>query len=333
MADSLFAHILKQVERFPGALFWENDLTARSAAEFERLRDLQLLRFVREEPEQLIYPCPSGNRCQGNGREIVKTNGQLWAVCTCPAEEPPLALKRVDVRRCAFNLDAFTGGIRKANDLKGTPGALDERLFGLGESEFYGQRVAWVLAFLPDPEDAAAILDVLPARLPSTYDTILVMTPSCTPAPLDAVRLEGRGIRVLTGVTDQAFQVQVDEVLGPQARQGAGTPATWADEYFQDEEDHTWLTATILTDRYSIPDSRLKQWREQGCPDLGGKRFAAKRISGVGWVYLRMHVNQIANRRDDRGKVDGKLDLAARLDIASEMKREKQMGLHRKNSR
>ena len=217
--------------------------------------------------------------------------------------------------------------------MKGTPGALNGRLFCLGESEFSGRRVAWVLALLPDPEDAVALLEVLPARLPSTYDVILVLTPSCTPAPLDAARLEGRGIRVLPGVTDQAFQVQLDEVLGPRAGRGASVPATWPDQFFQDEEDGNWLTAAILRERYSIPNSRLKQWREEGCPDLGGERLAAKKVSGVGWVYFRMQVNEIANRRDERGKIEDKLDLEARLNAASQMKRGQQPGRHRENSR
>jgi len=333
LSDSLLGYILKKVERFPGMLFWESDLMARSAAEFQQLRELQLLRPVREDAEQLLYPCPSGRSCQGSGRQIVKTDGQLRAICTCPAEEPPVPLHRDDVRRCAFNLDSFTRSLREANGLKGTPDRLDERLFCLGESEFSGRRVAWVFALPPDPEDAAALLDLLPGRLPSSYDTILVLTPSCAPMPMDAVRLEGRGIHVLAGVTDHALRVPLNEVLGSRAWQGAGVPATWPDQYFQDEEEGYWLTAKILSERYEIPDSRLKQWREKGCPDLDGDKLAAKKVSGVGWVYFRMHISQIANRRDDRGKVGKKLDLESRLQSASKMKREQQPRPHRKNSR
>jgi hypothetical protein len=34
-----------------------------------------------------------------------------------------------------------------------------------------------------------------------------------------------------------------------------------------------------------------------------------------------MHVNQIANCRDDKGKVEAKLDIESRLDAAAQMKK------------
>jgi len=122
------------------------------------------------------------------------------------------------------------------------------------------------------------------------------------------------------------------EKIPPSVDTLAGAPAAWPEEFFRDE-DGTPLTARILSERLGIPDSRLKHWREKGCPDLDGERLAAKKVSGVGWVYCRIHVNQIANRRDDRARVDAKLDLAARLEAASKIKRDQQSGGPRTNSR
>jgi hypothetical protein len=77
----------------------------------------------------------------------------------------------------------------------------------------------------------------------------------------------------------------------------------------------------------------LKEWREKGCPALGGRKLAAKKLPKVGWVYFRMHVNEIANRRDDQAKVGDELNIAARLEAAANMKRDQQIGGPLKNSR
>jgi len=42
----------------------------------------------------------------------------------------------------------------------------------------------------------------------------------------------------------------------------------YPEEYFKDE-DGVWLTVPVLRDRFGIPKSRLKDWREEGCPNLG----------------------------------------------------------------
>jgi len=194
------------------------------------------------------------------------------------------------------------------------------------------QAVAWVFGLLAEAPESVTLLESLRARLPQSFKSVLVLTPSYCPPPSDAVRLEGHGIFVVSGVTDGGFQVTPESVLGPAATVGAGIPANWPDRYFCDE-DGTPLAARILAERFGIPDSRLKEWRETGCPDLDGEKLAAKKVSGVGWVYFRMHVNQIADRRDDRGKINDKLDLEARLNAASQMKRERHLGPRRKNSR
>jgi hypothetical protein len=106
---------------------------------------------------------------------------------------------------------------------------------------------------------------------------------------------------------------------------GEASPSALPDHFFRDE-DGTPLTGRILSERFGIPDSRLKEWRENGCRSLGGEKLAAKKMPKIGWVYFRMHVNQIANRRDDAGKIDTKIDLESRLVAASQIKRDASMG-------
>ena len=93
------------------------------------------------------------------------------------------------------------------------------------------------------------------------------------------------------------------------------------DDHFKDE-DGTWLTAKILEKRFNIPNSRLKNWRENGCPALDGQKLGAKKVGGIGWVYARIHTNQISNRRFDEAKVEDRVAIADRIDAMAAMKRQ-----------
>lgn len=320
LSNPLLIDILRRLEQFPNAHFWGASLKTQFPKDFEVLCSAGLLRIHRSNPPDDSSPCPSGSSCEAASRDVVETNGKLWAVCTCPAEQPPILVTRDQLYRYAFDIAAFVRLLRDGNGLGGHQIRLTDRFTLAGELTVDDRAAVWVFALLAQTEESVTLLDSLRARLPRSVGSIVVLTPSYIPPPGDAVRLEGHGVFVVSGVAAWDFKLATETVVGATATAGSGVPASWPDSYFQDE-DGTWLTARILADRFDIPDSRLKDWREQGCPDLSGQPLAAKKASGVGWVYFRMHVNQIANCRDDKGKVEAKLDIESRLEAAAQMKK------------
>ena len=75
-------------------------------------------------------------------------------------------------------------------------------------------------------------------------------------------------------------------------------------DYFKD--DGVWLTASIASGRYGIPDSRFKEWRESFCPALR-RRLAARNVPDVGWAYSRVDIQEICERRTERTSKNNRL--------------------------
>jgi hypothetical protein len=318
-SEVLWHYLLGQLEKFPKSLFWASDLQGRSAECLKKMLSTRLLQPVSERPQQLVFPCPCGSHCQGDGREVVESNGQLWAICNCPAGEPPLRISREDLTRYSFNMDALVETLRTENTIEGCPSPLGDRLIYMGETACGQHSVAWVFAFLRDDGESVRLLESLFARIPGAYSRLLVLTPFYSPPPEDALRLEGLGIFVVSRIVAREFHVAADQILARGGLRPTGTAMDWPDDHFKDE-DGTWLTAKILEKRFNIPNSRLKDWRENGCPALDGQKLGAKKVGGIGWVYARIHANQISNRRFDEADVEDRLAIAARIDAASAVK-------------
>jgi hypothetical protein len=84
-------------------------------------------------------------------------------------------------------------------------------------------------------------------------------------------------------------------------------PEDYPDALFQDEDGQR-ITVTVLKKRWGISKSRLKEWREKGCPALGGRRLLAKMVPGVGWVYSRIDVQDLVARREDKANTEKHLE-------------------------
>ena len=320
MADGILAFILRRLEQFPLARLYRTELASFDAKDFDTLRKTQFLRLHNQPPVCSLAPCPVKAACEAPGRDVVQSEGRWWAVCNCPVSDPPIELKLEDLQAFEFNLSAFLGELRKHNQLAGHQAQFTDRTHLVGETRSNDQLVAVVFALLNRLPQSIAILEGLYAQLPSNYTKVVILTPTFNPMPEDAVRLEGRGIVVVAGALTADFSIATNgELLLPELSR-TDSPSNWPNEFFKDEDD-TWLTARVLSDRYAIPDSRLKDWRESGCPSLAGKKLVAKKVGRVGWVYLRMHVNQIANTRDEHGKVEKLVNAEARISAAAELKR------------
>lgn len=205
MDESLLAFVLYQLEAFPNTSFLGTALRERNAQEFETLRTNRMLAFLQQRSERLLAPCPAGPSCEAPGREVIPSQGKWWAVCNCPAAEPPVEVDLEDLHRYEFSVEEYASSIRSNNVLRGQQARLCDRTYLIGESALAGETTAVVFALLDEQPRSVAILEALYSRLPSQYSRIVVLTPSFAPKPADAVRLEARGIFVVTGVLSHDF--------------------------------------------------------------------------------------------------------------------------------
>lgn len=210
LAESLLGFILHRLEEFPGASFLGTELQERNAEEFKALRETRLLRFLQQRPERLLAPCPSGPSCEAPGREVVPSQGKWWGMCNCPAEEPPIEVTLEDLHRYEFCVKEFAEVIRGHNGLSGPQACLCDRTYLIGDAKLANEKTAVVFALLDQQPRSVAIVEALYSRLPSHFSRIVVLTPSYTPGPTDAVRLEARGIFVVAGVSSDNFVLVAD---------------------------------------------------------------------------------------------------------------------------
>jgi len=260
LSDSLLTYVLRRLEQFPKSVFWETDLRCRAAPEFGQLLSSQLLHLVREDPERLVWPCPSGSFCEGEGREIRSINDQLWAICTCPAEEPPLRVNREDLHRYAFNLDGYVERLRAANGLGGRPSPLDQHFTFLGDAAFGDHTAAWVLAFLRNSAESIRLLESLRGRLPGIHGKVVVLTASFQPPPEDAVRLEGLGTCVVSCLGGDDLKVS----LSPRFLAALAASSTVPEREAGAIADPVQLSVTEAAKYIGVTDRTIREWRRNG---------------------------------------------------------------------
>jgi hypothetical protein len=210
------AHLLGHLALFPGARFLESDLSARCAEGFARLVEQRLLRFVQTDPDQATYPCPTP-WAEGCDRVVSRVEDRLWAVCTCPANEPPIPLSPEDLNRWRVDLQAVTRRFREANGLRGNSEDLDGRMFFLGETQRDGLSNAFALGLIDDRE-AVTRLKALPNSLSRQYDRLVVACPSFVPAPRERRELESLDVFVVPLGAPDPFLLDYSAALRKPAR-------------------------------------------------------------------------------------------------------------------
>jgi hypothetical protein len=164
LPDELLRFILGRIEHFPEAVFWESELRAISDQEFEQLKNEKLLRFVQTDLDEAAYPCPTAV-AECTDRVLMQQAGKLLAVCPCPAAASVIELLPSDIRRFRVDLLELGERFQLANGFTGTPSALEDRLFLLGQMEEEGMSTAFVLAFLADEREGLPLLRQLPLLL------------------------------------------------------------------------------------------------------------------------------------------------------------------------
>ena len=104
--------------------------------------------------------------------------GKLFAICPQDTEIDPISLTKDDISRYRVSLNKIIGAIRKDNNFTGESYSLSTRLHFIGSRVVKSINTAFILALFPDIRSAEPHLLSLLARIPPTYQRLVVVTPT-----------------------------------------------------------------------------------------------------------------------------------------------------------
>jgi hypothetical protein len=200
--------MLTEMEKTPGAVFYERELRERFLDDFEKAKDAGLLMSVQVRIE-------GGSFANGLSRPhaLFDDGATIEAFDDEDPEAEPIPLTIEDLSRWRLDLQELALRFQETNCLRGVPCVLDERLFFLGEAKMDGQLIAFVLALFSGSRQAGQHLTALPGYLPGGHDRILAISPSYLPTQHERRRLESLKVFVVTPDDADLFKVDVSQVL------------------------------------------------------------------------------------------------------------------------
>jgi len=138
--------LLKEIEKSPNPIFTKNELTNKSAKEFERLKKSGVLAFRQPSERELqrirLPRCPHG--CS---LTVSPIGDQLEAVCLDHPEEGTFAIEQDDLFRYLFSIDSFLTHIRKSNGFEGKLQRIKGGYYYIGYKLYDDKRVGYI--FIP----------------------------------------------------------------------------------------------------------------------------------------------------------------------------------------
>ena len=162
--------ILQHLEKQPSTLFYEKELREKSDNEFLELKARKLLTCIQPNSE-----CETYGYGQQSPLLAINLDGRYYALDDDNSEL--LVLNRADLIKYQFCLEVFAEEVAKANAFSGSPEKLHRRLYYAGERIIDDSKVALVLAFIDQEQQAEDLFLGLPARLPG-YDHFIVVAQS-----------------------------------------------------------------------------------------------------------------------------------------------------------
>ena len=167
--------VLREMENWPTCQFYQKQLEAIDVASFNKLKSEGLLLYVPPNEQSESYGFQ-----QREPLTVMKIHGNLYGVNEQDPEADPIPLSRMDLIRYRFSLERFSSMLRAANNLRGSQGPLDERLFVIGNAQVYGRKITHVLAFLDSDRTAKNTLMTLRSQLSPDTGVVAVVTPDFT---------------------------------------------------------------------------------------------------------------------------------------------------------
>ncbi len=193
MSDRLLTYLLRRIESFPEAKFYESDLTHISAPEFATLKKQKYLVFDQYDFEKESYFDKKGNE-----RFVRRVNGKWVATATETPRISPIYLADKNLNRYSFSIQPLLEDIRAKNALARNIDQITPRVYFIGEKTVLQDNIGIFVAFLGDDEQAEAELLGLRAKI-SKADKILILCPTYVITSQDLLaRLAGQNIACLT---------------------------------------------------------------------------------------------------------------------------------------
>lgn len=210
MSDSLLTYLLRRIESFPEAKFYESDLTRVFSSEFASLKKQKYLVFDQYDFEKDCYFDKKGNE-----RFIRKVNGKWIASSMEDPEISPIYLTEKDLNRYSFNIQPLLAEIKTQNTLGKNIDRITDRVYYIGEKTILLDNIGVFVIFLGDDEQAETDLLGLRAKI-GKADKILVLCPSYViTSQYLLARLAGQNIVCLTfkeAFNDKEYAIDFSKV-------------------------------------------------------------------------------------------------------------------------
>lgn len=193
LSDNLLSYLLKSIESFPEARFYESDLVRVSASEFARIKKQRYLCFEQYDFEKEHYFDKRGNE-----RSVRKVNGKWVAASTEDPELSPIYLNDKDLNRYSLSVLPLLAEIKAQNAFIKNIDRITSRVYFIGEKTVLQDNVSVFVAFMGDDGQAEAELLGLRAKI-GKADKVLVLCPTYVITSQDLLgRLAGQNIACLT---------------------------------------------------------------------------------------------------------------------------------------
>jgi hypothetical protein len=205
--------MLGRMEKSPSAVFYERELAQHFPEAFERAKREKLL-------SRVVMKADVGSYSHGLSRPytLIRDGDRFEAFDDEDPEADIIELTPDDLAQWRLDLGVLAQRFQGANGLSGKEGALDSRLYFLGDTRRDGLSVAFVLCLLCERKSALIHLKALPNSLSHRYDRFVVVSPSFSLTPTEQRELESLDVFVAPLAVDDPLLLDCTQALQKPSR-------------------------------------------------------------------------------------------------------------------
>jgi hypothetical protein len=201
------------MEKSPSAVFYGRELVQHFPEAFEQAKRERLL-------SRVVMKADVGSYGYGLSRPhvLIRDGDRIEAFDDEDPEADIIELTQDDLARWRLDLGVLAQRFQEANGLSGKEGALDSRLFFLGDARRHGLSVAFVLGLLCERKSALIHLKALPNSLSHGYHRFVVASPGFSLTPAEQRDLELLDIFVVPLGADNPLLLDCTQALQKPSR-------------------------------------------------------------------------------------------------------------------